>query len=524
MRWFRAALCLTGLALPLGTNAQDCEQPNVIIALDRSGSMLEDNKWTIATDAIVQLTRTFEHRIRFGMSVFPWREGCAVERPDALLADIAPFNGPAIQQALNGFGVRPQRMNLTPIAAATAGATSDLRALNDLDRRNFVVLLTDGMETCDGDPVQAARNAFAEDYPVFVIGFGRGVDRGALDRMADAGGTGRAFQANNGRELFEAFNTIADAATQEVCDGKDNDCDGRIDEDLPATPCETDCGTGEQLCVDGVRTECRGGEIPAEVCGGGDEDCDGRLDEATPLPCVTISGNPGTLPCVDGVVADDCLPDEAFREERCDAIDNDEDGRVDEGQDAPCMVDCHPGRRICVAGSLTRCTAEPAGPERCNGIDDDCDGLIDEGAECVGAAACIDGACLPECAQGECPDLSRCLDDGYCHPDPCEPACAATDVCLSATCRTPCLLDQDCPDGVCRGRLCEADGSSGAGGFRVPPPVIEPEATPSQMPPAPPAAQSDSGGCRASGGSSRGGSGSGGLLLLGIGLGCVRRR
>jgi hypothetical protein len=509
MGWFKAAawsICVMGTTC---AHAQDCEQPNVIITLDRSGSMLQDGKWETATEAIVQLTRTFEHRIRFGMSVFPWREGCAVDRPDALLAEIAPFNGPAIQRALSGFGVRPQRMNLTPIAAATAGATSDLRALNDLDRRNFVVLLTDGMETCDGDPVQAAQNAFMQNYPVFVIGFGGGVDRGALNRMAVAGGTERAFQANNGRELFEAFNVIADAATQEVCDGKDNDCDGLIDEGLPPVTCETDCGTGEQICIDGLLSECRGGDIPEEVCGGGDDDCDTRIDEEILIPCVTISGNPGTHPCVDGVLAEDCVPDEAFREERCDDVDNDEDGRVDENQDVPCMVDCHAGRRICVRGSLTRCT----------GIDDDCDGMVDEGAECGGASICLDGACLQPCAQGECPDATTCLDDGYCHPEPCAPACGAGQVCLRTVCRQPCVLDQDCPEGVCQGRLCDGEaGGGGAGGFRVPPPVItEPDAAPPTEP-APMATPSeDAGGCHTVPGSTPG------WLLLCV-LGLIRRR
>lgn len=504
--WMMMMVLLTA---PLARAQVECEQPNVIFALDRSGSMLQDGKWETAVDAITQLTRTFEHRLRFGMSVFPWGDDCAVERPDAVLAPIAPFNGPAIQQALSGFRVRPQRGNLTPIGSAVAGATSDLRALNDLDRRNFVVLLTDGMETCGGDGVREAGNAFMQDYPVFVIGFGGGVDRGALNAMAQAGGTERAWQAGNGRELFDAFSAIVDEATQEVCDGLDNDCDGRVDEGLPATPCETACGTGEQLCLDGGLTECRDGNIPAETCDAVDNDCDTRVDEVPVTPCTTVSGNPGTHPCVDGQLSDECVPDELFREEACDNLDNDGDGRIDENQDAPCMVECHVGRRICLRGSLTRCTAEPVGPERCNGVDDDCDGAIDEDAQCAGASICgPEGQCLQPCVQGECPDVFTCAPDMFCHPDLCEPFCAGDEICVRAECRRPCLLDQDCaPSGataVCVNRLCAvpadgeggAGGDGGAGGFMIPPPVIEPEpVTDAGAPDAGSAKGGDSGGC-----------------------------
>ncbi|MEZ4468755.1 MAG: VWA domain-containing protein [bacterium] len=358
-----------------------CEEPNVLIVLDRSGSMLEGRKWEQATEAITQVVRTFEHVIRFGLMVFPWQGPCFVERSQAVRVPPAPLNGPAVRRALPGL--RPERDGATPLGTALDEASGYLIGQSLDGRRGFIVILTDGMETCDGNPVRAAEGAFTIDgFPVFVIGFGGGVDRGTLNRMAQVGGTGQAYQANDGRQLFEVFQAIVDAATAEVCDGVDNDCDGRVDEGIAPEPCETACGSGERLCVDGGLSECRGGDIPAEVCDAVDNDCDAAIDEVQAYPCTTVSGNPGTVACVEGVLSGDCAPDDPSREEICDGVDNDQDGAVDEGTTLPCADGCHMGRRLCVDGSLTRCSALPAGDERCNGADDDCDGVVDRAAPC----------------------------------------------------------------------------------------------------------------------------------------------
>ena len=147
---------------------------------------------------------------------------------------------------------------------------------------------------------------------------------------------------------------------EEACDGEDNDCDNLIDEGF--FECETACGQGLGLCVEGEVVQCNA-ETPAEErCNFEDDDCDGNIDEGQRNAC------------------DQCGP---LQPDICDGEDNDCDGTVDEELVRECETACGRGVETCDGGNWISCTAQQPVDEECDGEDNDCDGQIDEQLDCL---------------------------------------------------------------------------------------------------------------------------------------------
>ena len=195
---------------------------NMYIAFDKSGSMADPvvmgsggmSKWSIATSAVKQVTAQYESQIQFGLGLFPAGGGNSqrcVPAPTAVSVGNARAGQIAAALDLAGPG------GSTPIGGVLTAAGL-VPELVDPMRANYVMLVTDGTETCNGNGVMAATtNLASKGIKTFVIGFGGDVDAANLAAIAVAGGTPRAgtpkyYQADDAPGLLAAFNLIAQGA------------------------------------------------------------------------------------------------------------------------------------------------------------------------------------------------------------------------------------------------------------------------------------------------------------------------
>ncbi|HNS97333.1 MAG TPA: MopE-related protein [Polyangiaceae bacterium] len=178
----------------------------------------------------------------------------------------------------------------------------------------------------------------------------------------------------------------------ELCNGIDDDCDGLIDEGNDGQPmqrdCSNGCGAGFETCEDGYWVGCTAPRPSKEKCNGIDDDCDGIIDNGFDCAvgkqevCGTNVGTcrEGIRVCEDNCTWGPCEGAVEPRKEICEGSeDEDCDGTVDNG------CSCEDGEtRSCCGGTIITCKKGvwpscPKPPEEvCNGLDDDCNGIIDD--------------------------------------------------------------------------------------------------------------------------------------------------
>jgi hypothetical protein len=202
--------------------------PDVLIVLDRSGSMLQDatgmmcagptgcgatSKWTQVTTAIEQVVMTTENEVNWGLKFFGSdRGGCNVNAG----VEVAPMtaNSTAITTAITA--TTPGSSTPTRVGVMTAGTY--LSTLADGNPK-YIILATDGVPNCaavggnnaaDDAPAIAAVGAVAAmNIPVFVIGIATDATAVAtLNGMAMAGGKPQA-----GAQQYYLVTNTADLVT-----------------------------------------------------------------------------------------------------------------------------------------------------------------------------------------------------------------------------------------------------------------------------------------------------------------------
>jgi hypothetical protein len=111
------------------------------------------------------------------------------------------------------------------------------------------------------------------------------------------------------------------------------------------------------------------------------------------------------------------------------------------------------GQRACDKGGLQPCNAPLAKPEVCDGLDNDCDGKPDDGNLCDDSNACTSDPCLGSAGCAHNDIKPTCKDDNPCTADGCDAkkGCIHTPITQPCDDGDACTAPDGCLDGKCKG-------------------------------------------------------------------------
>ncbi len=260
---------------------------------------------------------------------------------------------------------------------------------------------------------------------------------------------------NDGNPTVDPKAPQINPGATEICDDNlDNDCDGladNSDDQCGGGPIDAD-GDGFDTTVDCNDNDATINPSATEVCDTIDNNCNGRADEGR------VCGSSGIDTDGDGFQSDvDCNDNNAsinpLATEVCDNADNNCDGSTDEGGVCTPTTTDNDGDGF---DSDVDCNdnddkINPAQDEDCDDVDNNCDGAIDEGNVCgtpVPNATDADGDGFNNSDENDCNDNNPAINPGV------------TEVCSDAVdnncdgaideggCIVPSGQETECTDGL----------------------------------------------------------------------------
>ncbi|WP_179884757.1 VWA domain-containing protein [Bacillus sp. AFS015802] len=178
-------------------NQKDDKEVNVALLIDSSGSMKAEvdgeSKMSLAKESLERLAKELPESVNISLIAFG-HKGTGNDADKEMsckavesLYPLQPYDGAAFSESLSTFGPK----GWTPLASSIELANEQLSSQSEENTENFIYVVSDGIETCDGDPVAAAQKVKADNTNVSINIIGFDVDTEAdeqLKKVAEAGG------------------------------------------------------------------------------------------------------------------------------------------------------------------------------------------------------------------------------------------------------------------------------------------------------------------------------------------------
>lgn len=167
--------------LPSGTDQTETKTKlmNVMFLMDASGSMKSEVNGGVKMELAKDTIHTFVQELpkEASVSLLAYgHKGTGSDADKQISCDgiesvypLLPYEGEAFRHSLNSF----QASGWTPLAGAIEKAHELLKPYPDEDYQNIIYIVSDGVETCGGNPVEAAKALQADNIKaqVNIIGF-----------------------------------------------------------------------------------------------------------------------------------------------------------------------------------------------------------------------------------------------------------------------------------------------------------------------------------------------------------------
>jgi von Willebrand factor type A domain len=192
--------------------------PDMMIVLDRSGSMEDGGRWSPSVSAVRKVTMELGAKINFGLALFPdpdagggrnsiFEEDDSVCAPGKIIVPIGANQASAIGKVLDNTRARGGTPTSDTLQGLVQSYATGIPGPDEEQHPKFVLLVTDGAPTCpagqgmettqaDLDASNAAVDALtAQGVRTYVIGYdttgaGNEMLASVLDGFAQRGGTG----------------------------------------------------------------------------------------------------------------------------------------------------------------------------------------------------------------------------------------------------------------------------------------------------------------------------------------------